>query len=58
MVPKQEAGLAPPMFELEVFSEANAVYWRKYLWHCWDFSTHSTVTQHPPQWFCAPPSDL
>jgi len=26
MVPKQEAGLAPPMFELEVFSEANAVY--------------------------------
>jgi len=19
-------------------SEANLLYWRKYLWHCWDFS--------------------
>ena len=25
-------------------SEANVLYWRKYLWHCWDFSA-------PPQWF-------
>jgi len=25
-------------------SEANALYWRKYLWHCWDFSA-------PLQWY-------
>ena len=27
-------------------SEANVLYWRKYLWHCWDFAA-------PPQWFGA-----
>jgi len=27
--------------------EANVLYWRMYLWYCWDFST-------PPQWFGAP----
>ena len=28
-------------------SEANVLFWRKYLWHCWDFMA-------PPQWFGTP----
>jgi len=24
-------------------SEANLLYWRKYLWHCWDFSAPPAV---------------
>ena len=28
-------------------SEANVLYWRKYLWHCWDFMA-------PSQWFGTP----
>jgi len=28
-------------------SEANVLYWRKYLWHCWDFSTPSAVIRKP-----------
>jgi len=41
-------------------SEPNALYWRKYLWHCWDFSAPPqslgapTITRRPPQWFSAP----
>jgi len=26
--------------------KASVLYWRKYLWHCWDF-------RYPPQWFGA-----
>jgi len=33
-------------------SEANTLYLRKYLWHCWDFSAPT------PQSFAAPRSDL
>ena len=35
-------------------SEPNALYWRKYLWHSWDFSGAPTITRRPPQWFSAP----
>ena len=28
-------------------SEANVLYWRKYLWHCWDFSAPPTVIWLP-----------
>ena len=31
----------------ELFSEANMLYWRKYLWHFWDFSAPSAVIQRP-----------
>ena len=27
-------------------SEANVLYWRKYLWHCWDFSAPGEL--YPP----------
>jgi len=43
--PGQETSLAP-LFETGL-SEANILYRRKCLWHCWDFSA-------PPQWFCPP----
>ena len=39
--PGQEASLAPHVRAWGL-SEANALYWRKYMWHCWDFSA-------PPQ---------
>jgi len=29
------------------FSEANSLYWRKCLWHCWDFSAPSVVIRRP-----------
>jgi len=32
-------------------SEANVPYWRKYLWHCWDFSGPPAVIGHSPQCF-------
>ena len=38
-VPRQETGLAPPMFEPEVFRKRMYCIERKYLRHCWDFST-------------------
>ena len=28
-------------------SEANSLYWRKYLWHCWDFSALPLVIRRP-----------
>jgi len=43
----QEASLAPPCSNQWGLSEANALNWRKYLWHCWDFSA-------PAQRFGAP----
>ena len=36
-----------PYGQIRVLSKANLLYWRKYLWHCWDFSA-------PLQWFSAP----
>ena len=33
-------------------SEANVLHWRKYLWHCWDFSAPPAVIRHPGN--CAP----
>ena len=40
-------------------SEANVLRWRKYLWHCWDFSAPQAVIRRhcsnlaPPKWFSA-----
>ena len=34
--------------------KANALYWRKYLWHCWDFTAHPAVIRCPQQWFDVP----
>ena len=31
----------------EGFSEANLLYWRKYLWHCCDFSVPPAVSRSP-----------
>jgi len=28
-------------------SEANVLYWRKYLWHCWDFSVSPATIRSP-----------
>jgi len=28
-------------------SEANVLHWRKYLWHCWDFSAPPAVIWRP-----------
>ena len=33
-------------------SEANMLYWRKYFWHWWDFSTPPAVIRRPGN--CAP----
>ena len=35
-----------------VFSEANVLYWRKYLWHCWDFLSPPAVIRRPEN--CVP----
>jgi len=32
-----------PLLRTWGLSEANAQYWRKYLWHCWDFPPPSAV---------------
>jgi len=34
--------------------EGNLLYWRKYLWNCWDFSAPPTDIWCPPQWFGTP----
>ena len=36
-----------PHFRTWGLPEANVLYWRMYLWHCWDFLA-------PPQYFSAP----
>jgi len=36
-----------PMLEPEVFRWENVLYWRKSLWHCWDFSAHPAVVRRP-----------
>ena len=30
------------------FLEANVLYWRKYLWQCWEFSAPAAVIRSPP----------
>jgi len=35
-------------------SEANPLHWRKYLWHCWDFSALLAVIWRPGN--CSPHS--
>ena len=47
--PGQEASFAPPYSHLGTFG--SKLYWRKYLWHCWDFLPPPIVTQG-----IAPPS--
>ena len=32
-----------PHEQIWVLSKANLLYWRKYLWHCWDFSAPPAV---------------
>jgi len=44
--PGQEASLAPHVRTWGL-SEANSLYWRKYLWHCWVFSTLPAVIRRP-----------
>jgi len=34
--------------------EANVLYWRKYLWHCWDISAPPAVIPSPPYWIGVP----
>jgi len=50
--PAQESSLAPHVRAWGL-SEANGLYWRKYLWHFWDFSAPPIVIRRP--WNCAPP---
>ena len=40
-------GVWRPHVRTWVFSEANAPYWRKYLWHCWAFSAPHAVISRP-----------
>ena len=44
--PGQEASLVPPCSNLRSWEE-NALYWIKYLWHCWDFPAPPTVIRRP-----------
>jgi len=34
-----------PYGRIWALSKANLLYWRKYLWHCWDFSAPPAVIQ-------------
>ena len=45
--PGKETSLAPPCSNIYGRSEANVLYWRKYLQHCWDFSGLPAVVWHP-----------
>jgi len=51
----QEASLSPRCSNLRSFW-SNVLYWRRYLWHCWDFFSSPAVISRPPPW-CAPRSD-
>jgi len=50
--PGQEAQVWRPHVRTWGLSEVYVLYWRKYLWHCWDFSAPSAVFRHPGN--CAP----
>ena len=55
--PGQEASLAPPCSNLRSFgSKCSLLYWRKYLWHCCDFSAPPAMIQHLGN--CAPLAPL
>jgi len=36
-----------PHGRIWVLSKANLLYWKKYLWHCWDFSAPPAVIRRP-----------
>jgi len=42
-----------PNFRTWGLSAANVLYWKKYLWHCWDLPAPSAVIGRPRQWFVA-----
>jgi len=44
--PGQEASLAPLCPNLRSFG-SNVLYWRKYLWHCWDLFSFPAVISRP-----------
>jgi len=46
MAPGEEANLAPPCSNLRSFG-ANVLYWRKYLWHFWDFQALGELFRAP-----------
>jgi len=46
MAPGERNKFGAPHVRTWGLSEANVLYWRKYLQHCWDFSA-------PPKWFGA-----
>jgi len=50
--PGQEISLASLCSNLRSF-RSNAPYWKKYLWHYWDFFSSTGVISRPPQWFAA-----
>jgi len=45
--PGREASLAPSCDGTWEFSEENLLHWRKYMWHCWDFSAPPAVIRLP-----------
>ena len=51
----QETSLAPHVWTWDL-SEANLLYWKKYLWHCWNFSAFLAVNRRPGN--CAPLAPL
>ena len=53
MAPGARSNLAYPCSNLRLL-EANVLYWRQYLWHCWDFSAPSAVIWRRPQSFGGP----
>jgi len=51
MAPGAEESLAPPCSKLRSFG-ANVLYWRKYLWYCWEFLAPPVAIRRPGN--CAP----
>ena len=47
-----------PYGQIWVLSKANLLYWRKYLWHCWDFSAPPAVIRRAPAVIQRPHSEL
>ena len=50
LLPK-DLGFAP---NLRSFGSKCILYWRKYLWHCWDFSKSPAAIRRPLQCFDVP----
>jgi len=53
MAPRARSKFDAPMCEREVFRKQMHCNWRKYLWHCWDFSAPSAVILVPGE-LCPP----